>query len=290
MSHTESEERRLLRSVLKEARTPAPLFAEIDALLARHPTGWVAIYRDAEDVLHFSRAKGWRVEEVMTESAAPQPLTADPETAPSNEGVGPGEVAVAADSSHEHTPPHTATSSSTGVENDPMPGEKLQRDSPTWDEVDAIRKGKSDIDLAERIWQLERELAEMSAINHRLAANQIGLQSATAYWKDKAEAAQEIANEATLLLEGQGAQSATGWIACSERMPSEGADKAHPGDTISKWLLVECDGYIPQIARYHWPTDSWETPDKEWPALPIARWMPLPAAPDNTKAQEGKDG
>ena len=30
--------------------------------------------------------------------------------------------------------------------------------SPTWDEVDAIRKGKSDIDLAERIWQLNREL------------------------------------------------------------------------------------------------------------------------------------
>ena len=30
--------------------------------------------------------------------------------------------------------------------------------SPTWDEVDAIRKGKSDIDLAARIWQLEREL------------------------------------------------------------------------------------------------------------------------------------
>jgi len=30
--------------------------------------------------------------------------------------------------------------------------------SPTWDEVDAIRKGKSDIDLAERIWQLQQEL------------------------------------------------------------------------------------------------------------------------------------
>jgi len=30
--------------------------------------------------------------------------------------------------------------------------------SPTWDEVVAIRKGKSDIDRAERIWQLEREL------------------------------------------------------------------------------------------------------------------------------------
>ena len=35
--------------------------------------------------------------------------------------------------------------------------EKLQP-SPTWDEVDAIRKGKSDIDLAERIWRLEQEL------------------------------------------------------------------------------------------------------------------------------------
>src|SRR3990167_7402813 len=38
--------------------------------------------------------------------------------------------------------------------------EKQERDSPTWDEVDAIRKGKSDIDLAERIWKLERELAD----------------------------------------------------------------------------------------------------------------------------------
>jgi len=32
--------------------------------------------------------------------------------------------------------------------------------SPTWREIDAIRTGKSDIDLAERIWQLERQLAE----------------------------------------------------------------------------------------------------------------------------------
>jgi hypothetical protein len=32
-------------------------------------------------------------------------------------------------------------------------------DSPTWEELDAIRAGKSDIDLAERIWQLERQLA-----------------------------------------------------------------------------------------------------------------------------------
>jgi hypothetical protein len=44
----------------------------------------------------------------------------------------------------------------------PAPSEKQERDSPTWDEVDAIRKGKSDIDLAERIWQLQRELAELS--------------------------------------------------------------------------------------------------------------------------------
>jgi len=39
----------------------------------------------------------------------------------------------------------------------PSSKEKLQP-SPTWAEVDAIRKGKSDIDLAARIWQLEREL------------------------------------------------------------------------------------------------------------------------------------
>jgi len=43
--------------------------------------------------------------------------------------------------------------------------EKEKRASPTWDEVDAIRKGKSDIDLAERIWQLERELAAHEAWN-----------------------------------------------------------------------------------------------------------------------------
>ena len=35
--------------------------------------------------------------------------------------------------------------------------------SPTWREIDAIRTGKSDIDLAERIWQLERQLAEARA-------------------------------------------------------------------------------------------------------------------------------
>ena len=29
--------------------------------------------------------------------------------------------------------------------------------SPTWDEVDAIRKGKSDIDLAQEIWRLRRQ-------------------------------------------------------------------------------------------------------------------------------------
>src|SRR3990167_5481932 len=43
---------------------------------------------------------------------------------------------------------------------EPSPGEKQERDSPTWDEVDAIRKGKSDIDLAERIWKLQYELAD----------------------------------------------------------------------------------------------------------------------------------
>ena len=29
-------------------------------------------------------------------------------------------------------------------------------DSPTWNELDAIRNGKSDIDLAEEIWRLRR--------------------------------------------------------------------------------------------------------------------------------------
>jgi hypothetical protein len=49
------------------------------------------------------------------------------------------------------------------------PGEKQERDSPTWDEVDAIRKGKSDIDLAERIWQIEKSL--IAAIDRERLAN-----------------------------------------------------------------------------------------------------------------------
>ena len=50
------------------------------------------------------------------------------------------------------------------------PSEKYQP-SPTWEEVDAIRKGKSDIDLAERIWQLERELAQAKHDLERAVAN-----------------------------------------------------------------------------------------------------------------------
>ena len=35
--------------------------------------------------------------------------------------------------------------------------------SPKWREIDAIRKGKSDIDLAEQIWRLERSCADLHA-------------------------------------------------------------------------------------------------------------------------------
>ena len=39
----------------------------------------------------------------------------------------------------------------------PAQSEKEAAQSPTWDEVDAIRKGKSDIDLAQEIWRLRRQ-------------------------------------------------------------------------------------------------------------------------------------
>ena len=77
------------------------------------------------------------------------------------------------------------------------------------------------------------------------------------------------------------ARAALRWIPVSERLPSEEADKTHPGDTISKWLVVFSPGCIPEIARLHWPTNSWETPDKMWPQLPITHWLPLPAAPQD---------
>jgi hypothetical protein len=64
-------------------------------------------------------------------------------------------------------------------------GEKQERDSPTWDEVDAIRKGKSDIDLAEEIWRL-REVANRETLN----AN---------YWKDKASAASATGRSAEII-------------------------------------------------------------------------------------------
>ena len=75
--------------------------------------------------------------------------------------------------------------------------------------------------------------------------------------------------------EARGMRKAQRWIPGSE-LPSEKLDKQHPGDTVSKWLVVQSDGYVPEIARFHWPTNSWETPDKMWPTLPIIYWMPLP--------------
>ena len=35
--------------------------------------------------------------------------------------------------------------------------------SPKWREIDAIRKGKSDLDLAEQIWRLKRSCADLHA-------------------------------------------------------------------------------------------------------------------------------
>ena len=181
------------------------------ALLARpegQPTGWVAIQDNRERVLHLSRAHGWRVEEVLTEpnaagqgnvatqpsaegrvptsppapaapeSAAPQPSTATVSTAPSNEGVGPGEVAVAADS----------------------PSEKPQpSDTP---ETDNVHYGcalyESDVeryrDMAEHASSLERQRNE--ALGRERLANMRADQA-----EEARDAAREIANEATALLE-----------------------------------------------------------------------------------------
>ena len=151
---SESEERRLLRRIgqwdMLEHHADGRYWThEIDALLARQSTGWVAIQDNCERVLRLSRAHGWRVEEVLTEPAAPQPLTADPETAPSNEGVGPGEVAVAADSpSEKHS--EGATPRTDAFSNPSTYGE-----ADTFVAVDDYNS------LLESHDQLERELAEV---------------------------------------------------------------------------------------------------------------------------------
>jgi hypothetical protein len=59
------------------------------------------------------------------------------------------------------------------------PSSEKDRPSPTWEEVDAIRKGKSDIDLAEEIWQLRRELAGAYELLHKTEDEKMALRSAT---------------------------------------------------------------------------------------------------------------
>jgi hypothetical protein len=142
----------------------------------------------------------------------------------------------------------------------PAPSEK-PRASPTWDEVDAIRKGKSDLDLAERIWHLERELADTAdrlevcgkmlngvaevrdEVKAELAqASEIANREtlSAAYWKDKAEAAQEIANEATLLLEGQGAKSAIGRSDIQEIVDCYDArSEIYTNDADCAWAMAQ---------------------------------------------------
>jgi len=202
-SNSESEERRLLRRIGQWDMLEHPADGrywthEIDALLARQSTGWVAIQDNCERVLHLSRAHGWRVDEVLTEpnaaprdgagpeSAAPQPSTADRSTAPSQEGVGPGEVAVAAD-------------------------------SPDTPSTDAVHYGCA---LYERDVERYRDMAEHARSLERHRNEALGRERLANMRADQAEeardAAREIANEATLLLEGQGAQSATGECKWSE--------------------------------------------------------------------------
>ena len=68
-------------------------------------------------------------------------------------------------------------------------------DSPTWDELDAIAKGKSAMDLAEEIWRLRRSNGPSRPLAETLMAAAAVLSAKDEGWDEAIEAAaQEILN------------------------------------------------------------------------------------------------
>lgn len=144
------------------------------------------------------------------------------------------------------------------------PGEKRERDSPLWDEVDAILKGKSDIDLAERIWRLERELA---AERERADMNYDHCKRAD----EERDAARSATRQRFDLTPQQVAQI---------RDFSFGGENDDPEEAMPVTI-----GYLPE----HEDGPGWYVWGQEYPeegSLPLVTY----AAADKTASDKGKNG